>query len=122
MKRSFLAAALTAIAVGGFLTVTPRAQTPSPLAGVWTLNRAASEFPPELGFNPAWATTPPADGRGSSGGSSGGSGRGRRGSSGGGGDSRSTSPFSPRTESYEDARRVQLVTGNARNPPVRLLI
>src|SRR4051794_12649705 len=111
MRRAFLLSTLTAIAASGFLTVAPRAQAVSPLGGVWTLNRGASEFPAEFGFNPAWATTPPAEGRGTSGGSSGGGGRGRRGSS-GGGNTGGSSPFSPRAESYEDARRMQIVTGN----------
>jgi hypothetical protein len=113
---------LAVIAASAFLTAAPQTQPPSPLGGIWTLNRAASEFPAEFGFNPAWATTPPADGRGTSGGSGGGGGRGRRGSSSGGGATGGTSPFSPRAESYEDARRVQLVTSNARNPAVRLVI
>ena len=121
MRRSSFASALAILASSSVLAAAPQAQPPSPLGGIWTLNRGASEFPAELGFNPAWATTPPPEGRGMSGGSGGG-GRGRRGSSSSGGDTRGTSPFSPRAESYEDARRVQLVTSNARNPPVRLVI
>ena len=96
-----------------------RAQAASPLGGVWTLNRGASEFPKEIGFNPAWVTPPTADGQPAA--SSGG--RGRRGSSGGGGGNRAPgSPFSTHQESYEDARRVQLLTGEVRNPPARLTI
>jgi hypothetical protein len=85
---------------------------------VWTLNRGASEFPKEIGFNPAWVTPPTADGQPAA--SSGG--RGRRGSSGGGGNRAPGSPFSTHQESYEDARRVQLLTGEVRNPPARLTI
>jgi len=96
----------------------------SPLAGVWTLNRSQSEFPADIGFNPAWATTA-ARGDGQTGtpggGASSGGGRGRRGSSGGG--SRGPAPaFDARPESYEDGRRVQLLTAEVRNPPARLMI
>ena len=59
-----------------------------------------------------------------------------RGSTGGGGGGRRTpgigrrrprtggaaAPFSARPESYEDSRRVQLLTGEARNPASRLMI
>ena len=74
-----------------------RAQAPSPVGGVWTLNRGASEFPKEIGFNPAWVTPPTADGQPAA--SSGG--RGRRGSSGGGGNRAPGSPFSTHQASYD---------------------
>ena len=93
------------------------------MGGVWTLNRSASEFSRDIGFNPAWATAANTEGRGSGSGSSGGGGgRGRGGSSGGGNRGAASSPFATRPESYEDARRAQLLTADARNPPARLTI
>jgi hypothetical protein len=88
------------------------AQTTPALAGVWTLNRSLSEFPREVGFNLEGFTSP--DGDGGSTGSTGGRGRGR-------GNSRSA-PFASRPESYDDARRRQLLIDQIRNPPVRLMI
>jgi hypothetical protein len=119
MKRSLLIAC--GVVAAGMMghSAGARAQAASPLGGVWTLNRGASEFPKEIGFNPAWVTPATADGQPAA--SSGG--RGRRGSSGGGGGNRGPgSPFSTHQESYEDARRVQLLTGEVRNPPARLTI
>jgi hypothetical protein len=100
-------------------SVPARAQVPSPLAGVWTLNKALSEVPRDVGFNVNWL--PPPSGDGQSRGSNAG-GRGRRGSTGRGGSAGSAAPFSARPESYEDARRVQLLTAEVRNPPVRLMV
>jgi len=96
-----------------------RAQATAPLGGVWTLNRGASEFPKEIGFNPTWVT-PTTGGDSQPAPSSGG--RGRRGSSGGGGNRAPGSPFSTHQENYEDARRLQLLTAEVRNPPARLTI
>jgi hypothetical protein len=120
MKRlSVLVCVVTAAAGVVLLSVPARAQVTSPLAGIWTLNKALSEVPRDVGFNVDWLPPPGADGqsRGSSGG-----GRGRRGSTGRGGSAGSSAPFSPRRESYEDARRVQLLTAEVRNPPVRLMV
>ncbi len=120
------ASALVAFAVAAtaaaLLPGSARAQQASPLAGVWTLNRSVSEFPPDIGFNPAWMTKPTADGQstGSTGGGRGGGSR--RGSSGSGGNGGSAPPFPARPESYDDARRVQLLTAELRNPPARLMI
>ena len=105
-----LVALLTTAAAGGLLPDPARGQHASPLAGVWTLNRSLSEFPRDIGFDPSWMTTPTGDGQ--SAGSTGG-GRGRRGSA---------APFSARPESYEDARRVQLLTAELRDPPARLMV
>jgi hypothetical protein len=55
MARSFTLIAL-AIAAAGFPPAPALAQAPSPLAGVWSLNRSLSEFPTDIGFNPAWMT------------------------------------------------------------------
>jgi hypothetical protein len=91
------------------------AQSASPLAGVWTLNRSLSQMPRELGFNTSWLAG--TSGTEQSGASSGG--RGRRGSGGG---SRGAGGFYAPRESPDDARRVQLLTAEARNPPARLTI
>jgi hypothetical protein len=97
------------------------AQSVSPIAGVWTLNKTASDAPREIGFNVSWL--PPESGAGQDSGSARGGGRGRRGSSGGGGGgARGGGAFSAPRESYEDSQRVQLLTAEARNPPARLMI
>ena len=93
------------------------AQPDATMGGIWTLNRSASQIPREIGFNAAWLQpqpgsrddTAPTGGRG-----------GRRGSSGGGRGSSPTFPATP--ESYDDARRIQFLTGDARNPATRLTI
>jgi len=90
-------------------------QESSPLGGVWTLNRAVSEMPREIGFDVDWV--PPPDG--SRGGGTGSTNRGRRGGAGGRG---STNPYSSPRESLDDAQRIQLLTDEARNPPTRLMI
>lgn len=122
MKR-FLVRVVTAAAAAALLIAAPvRAQSVSPLGGVWTLNRTLSELPREIGFNVNWL--PPSGGTSTSGGSNSGSsggGRGRRGA-GGGGNRGPTGAFSGPRESYEDARRVQFLTAEARNPAARLTV
>jgi hypothetical protein len=124
MGRSLTRGALiiTALA-GGVLSAPARAQTPAPLAGIWSLNRAQSEFPANIGFNPDWMTAAATgDGqRGSAGGGGGGRGGGRRGS-GASSSGGAAAPFSARPESYEDARRAQLLTAEVRTPAARLMI
>ena len=120
MKRSFVLVWCFTAATTGVLVPAPvRAQAASPMAGVWTLNRSLSEFPREIGFTVDWWPTSSGDSQkaGSNGG-----GRGRQGSTGGGGSRESASPFSGRRESYEDARRVQLLTAEVRTPPMRLMV
>jgi len=120
MARSFvLVCFVTAGASGVLLPAPGHAQNASPLAGLWTLNRSLSEFPREIGFNVDWIARPSGDGQ-NAGSTVGGRG-GRRGSA-GGGDRGSSGPLSVRRESYEDARRVQLLTAEVRNPPVRLMV
>ena len=112
MKRlpaafSFAVALATSAGVG-------MAQEPASFGGVWSLNRALSVIPREIGFNVDWM--PPPEGRRDAGSTGG---RGRRSSGGGrGGDA----PFPVSRESSEDYRRVQLVTTQARNPPARMTI
>jgi len=91
--------------------LTLAAQSTSPLAGIWSLNRAASQFPREIGFN---VVTIPAD---DSGQPSGGGGRGRRNRG-----RAADTPFSARPESYEDAQRRRILTDEVRTPPARLMI
>ena len=124
MDRSFALVCVAMAAAAGVLAdaratdeLAQDRQPASALNGVWALNRSLSEFPREMGFNVDWIGSPTGDGQ--SGGSTGG-GRGRRGS--GSGARGSAGPFSMRRESYEDARRVQLVTAEARNPPARLIV
>jgi hypothetical protein len=118
-RLSAIVSVVMAAAVPMLLSTPASAQTTSPLAGVWRLNRSLSEFPRELGFDINWL--PGSSGAGQSGGSTGGGGRGRRGSSNGGGDRGGGAFYAPR-ESVDDARRVQLLTAEARNPPARLTI
>jgi hypothetical protein len=122
MQRSLVLFSLMAAAGAAALFPAPtRAQQATPLGGVWSLSRSLSEFPPDIGFNPAWMTGALREGAPGTGTASNSGGRGRRGSS-GGGSREPASPFSPRQENYEDARRMQLVTAEARNPPARLTI
>ena len=122
MKRWLvLVCLMSAVAAAAQLPAAVRAQQAAPLGGVWSLNRSLSEFPADIGFNPAWMTAATREG-GPGGTGSNSTGRGRRGSSGGGSSRDPASPFSPRQENYEDARRIQLVTAEARNPPARLTI
>lgn len=118
----FLRSALTAVFVAG-LAGRCDAQSVSPLNGVWTLNRSLSQAPAEIGFNTAWIPSAGGGGGDRSTGSGGGGGRGGRGSGrGGGGGRQPAGPFATSYQSYDDARRVQLLTAEARNPAVRLMI
>ena len=116
MQRTALLVCVIAAIVGA-LASEPRAQSPAPLAGVWALNRAASELPREMGFTVTGLPPAPAAEGGQSAGSGGG-GRGRRG---GGGD-RSGGSLSAPLVSYLDGQRVRLMTTEARNPPARLIV
>jgi hypothetical protein len=121
MGRFAVGLGFAAVAAAALFSPPARAQPgASALAGAWTLNRSLSEMPKEIGFNVNWFPTS-GETRGGSTGSTGGSGGGRggrRGSGGGG----SPSPFAQRPESYDESRRVQLLTTEARNPPARLMI
>jgi hypothetical protein len=115
MDRSGLRACLLVASAVWCVPALAAGQNASPLAGVWSLNRALSEFPKEVGFNIPGAAAAAEDGatQGSRGGG------GRRGS----GNSRSSgSPFFGRPESYDDSRRIQLLIADLRNPPQRLMI
>src|SRR5262245_7739243 len=105
---------VTATSATVLLSVLLAGQGASPVSGTWTLDRSLSEMPREMGFRLNWR--PATDGGSPSSGSSGG-GRGRRGSGAGG---RVAFPIA--SESSEDARRLQILTAEARNPPARLII
>jgi hypothetical protein len=108
------------VAAAALRPAAARAQEVSPFGGIWTLNRSLSDLPREIGFNVNWM--PGTSDTGASGGGGGG-GRGRRGSGGGGGGGRGSGvPTSMPRESSEDARRLQVITGEARNPPTRVII
>ena len=119
MKRLLVLVSFLSAAGAAALAPVPARAQASPLGGVWSLNRPLSEFPADIGFNPAWMTAAAREDGKNTGANS--SGRGRRGSSGGGG-REAASPFSARQENYEDSRRIQLLTSEARNPPTRLTI
>jgi hypothetical protein len=111
MTRSSLAAILVVTMLVGIPRPTPVwAQGASDIAGRWTLNRELSQFPREIGFDADWLST-------------GGSGpdatpsRGRRGSSAG-----AARPFTARPESVDDAKRLQQLTAEVRNPSAHLTI
>jgi hypothetical protein len=110
MGRTFSGVCATLLIAASCVSTPAAGQSTSPLAGVWTLNRSLSEFPKEIGFNVDWIVPDPNDPA-----AAGGGGRGRKASGGG----RSSAP---RLQSSEDARRVQLLIGEVRNPPVRLMI
>ena len=121
MGRFAVRLGFAAAAAAALLPHPAHAQAASPLAGAWTLNRSLSEMPKEIGFNVNWfPTSGETHGSGSTGSAGGGGRGGRRGAGGGGGGS--PSPFAQRPESYDESRRVQLLTTEARNPPARLMI
>ena len=111
-SATIAAAALFAVAVPIFLS----AQRDTPhLDGRWTLNRALSQIPRDVGFNLEGLSpvggAPPATGGG---------GRGRRGGSSGGGVT--GDPYRGRPQSADDASRVRQLTNAVRNPAAHLTI
>lgn len=78
------------------------AQTTSAFGGIWTLDRSLSEFPRTIGFDASWLGDPQQGG--------------------GQGGSRTPLPSVPKPENYEDAKRIQLLTEEVRNPPARQII
>ncbi len=111
--------------IGALLGAPTAAPVPVPLAaqaagnlsGTWTLDRDASQFPREIGFDADFLRLPSGDG------SQSGSGRGLGGGGGsaaGGGGLQSA--LRPQGESFDDAQRRQRLTDEARTPAARLTI
>jgi hypothetical protein len=92
--------------------------------GRWTLNRALSQIPRDVGFNLEGLPAAGGAGPATTGGGRGSGGRGRRGSSGGGatGGGVTGDPFRARPQSADDASRVRQLTAEVRNPPAHLTI
>src|SRR5437667_2261528 len=87
------------------------AQTPSDLAGTWTLNRQLSQFPSELGFSADFLGA-----LGPGAGTVSGRGGGRAARRGGGGNGGGLGAPKIVRETQEDAQRVLLLTDEVRNP------
>ena len=114
MRSSLAAAFVVAMVAGIPQPPSVWAQDAADLAGRWTLNRELSQFPSEVGFGLDLQATGGPDAAPTANG-----GRGRRGSGGGGGAAR---PFAARPESLDDARRVQQLTAEVRNPSAHLTV
>ena len=111
-----LAAVLTAACMLGLLApASASSQESGNLTGRWVLNRDQSQADKEIGVNPAWLAAGTRSAERESGGGEGG-GRGRR--SGGGQQGRVPVP----RETEEDAKRVQLLSAEARTPSPHLTI
>ena len=110
MTRSSSAAMfMMAVAIGGARPPLACAQTSVDTGGRWTLNRAASQLPREIGFDVDWAS-PVGPGSSTAGGGGRGSGAAR------------PSAFTGRRESEDDAKRLQQLTAEARTPSSHLTI
>ena len=96
LRAATSAALVTFAMLGG-----PRlsAQSPTDLAGSWTLNRQLSQFPQEVGFSASFLPIEPAGG---------GDRQGRRGGT--------------QSETQEGSTRVRFLTDEVRVPPDRLTI
>jgi hypothetical protein len=91
------------------------AQEASGISGQWTIDRAHSEFPAEVGFGASFMPESPlSDSTGGGGG-----GRGGRGNRGG---ARSPRPVAARPDSQDDAKRIQQLTDAVRTPPVNVSV
>ncbi|MGC4080594.1 MAG: hypothetical protein QM736_00370 [Vicinamibacterales bacterium] len=116
MPRRLASAAVSALLAGVVLTwmaggaVHAQAPAAGLLSGTWTIDRDASEFPREVGFNADFVPSPRPDNAGPQG-------RGRRGGSGG-----AMQALRPQGESYDAAQRRQVLTDEVRLPPTRLTI
>jgi hypothetical protein len=112
-----LISVVAAACVLGLLTpASAHGQESGNLTGRWVLDRNESQVDKEIGFNPAWLVAGIRNAGRESGGGQGG-GRGRRGSGGG-----QQGSFNVPRESEEDAKRVQLLSAEARTPSPHLTI
>ena len=110
--------AAVAVASARFAGVSAGAQGDIAFGGIWSINRSLTEAPREIGFSADWMAAGAREGGQTV---TGGGGRGGRGASGGG--SRSApGGFVTSRETYEDAKRIQLLTAEVRTPPARLTI
>lgn len=113
MVSSRAAAVAAVVVLVAMLPAPLSAQTPMDLAGSWTLDHQASQFPTEIGFSAGFVApfVPQADsGR-----------RGRGGRRGGGGAGVPNAPLRV-PETAEDAQRVRFLTDEARVPYEHLTI
>jgi len=85
-------------------------------SGIWTLDRDASQFPREIGFEADFGGLARGDTGATGGGRSGRGGRGSGGANSGG--SGLDMPLRPRGESFDDAQRREHLTDEARMPPM----
>jgi hypothetical protein len=115
MERRLALMCAVSVVLGWCVASRASAQSPSPLGGIWSLNRTLSELPREIGFDIVLPDV--GDKEGQDAGSTGGSGR--RGSRGG---SSRTSSSNPRRESYQDGQRMRILVGEVREPTARLTI
>ena len=96
---------MLATTVAGFGPLRAQAPPRAELAGTWELDRAASEFPRELGFNADFLPLPSEDGPA----------RGR-------GPGGAAPALRPQGESYDSAQRRDRLTADVRTPTARLTI
>lgn len=118
MTRSLAAILVGTVAVGISRPAPVKAQDKEDLSGRWALNRELSQFPREIGFGVDWLS-PTGSGQEST--ARGGGGRGRRGSGGGAGGG-AAGVFPARTESADDAKRLQQLTAEVRKPSATLTV
>jgi hypothetical protein len=91
------------------------------LSGVWMLNRDASEFPKEVGFDPDWVDGGPS-GSTVQGGTTTRSSGARGGRGGGGGTSIRLPAVAGHYQSEEDVRKLKEVLNEVKAPPMQLTI
>jgi hypothetical protein len=108
-------------------TVHGGAQGRPDLSGVWTLNRALSEFPSEVGFDPNWGDGASGNTQGgtarSGGGGRGGGGRGGGGRGGGaGGGSLRLPAAASHFQSEEDVKKMRELVQEVKEPPAQITI
>ena len=109
---------LIALAASG---VRLRAAGHPDLSGAWTLNRDASDFPKEVGFDPDWVDGGPSGSTAQDGTTSRSSGT-RGGRGGGGGTSTRLPAVAGHYQSEEDTRKLKEILNEVKTPPMQLTI